>query len=228
MARRAIAPIGKEERPAVVDPLERVSIENVRRAELVEAAIRVIAQRGFDQATVRDIAQAAGASNGSVHYYFKSKDDLLQAAFEEGEVRFRRRVADACQRWPTALDQLDALVRLSFEEGADDDYSWDIEIDIWQQASRHAQFRPMVESAHAWWVETIAGVLKLGAERGEIGPLRDVRQTATAIAALIDGLGIYCRVTDQVTDPIAREIVRTHLRTLLATAGDARGVLAAP
>jgi AcrR family transcriptional regulator len=50
----------------------RLSVEALRRQELIEAALRTISTRGFDRTTIRDIASAAGASNGSVHYYFET------------------------------------------------------------------------------------------------------------------------------------------------------------
>ena len=54
----------------------RVAIEDIRRVELITATLRVISARGFERTTVRDIASAAGASVGSVNYYFKSKNEL--------------------------------------------------------------------------------------------------------------------------------------------------------
>jgi AcrR family transcriptional regulator len=54
-----------------------------RREQIIDAALRVFAQKGFARATNRDIAQEAGITTGLIYYYFKSKEDLLRAALEE-------------------------------------------------------------------------------------------------------------------------------------------------
>ena len=46
---------------------------------ILEAAIGVFAQHGFDAATTDDIARAAGLSKGGLYWHFKSKDDILAA-----------------------------------------------------------------------------------------------------------------------------------------------------
>lgn len=54
-----------------------------RREQIIDAAMRVFAQKGFARATNRDIAHEAGITSGLIYYYFKSKEDLLKAALEE-------------------------------------------------------------------------------------------------------------------------------------------------
>lgn len=52
-----------------------------RRLELVEATWRIIATRGIEGATMREIAMEAGFANGALKPYFPTKDDLLTFAF---------------------------------------------------------------------------------------------------------------------------------------------------
>lgn len=52
------------------------------RALILEAAKNEFASKGFDRATLRSIASAAGVDAALVHHYFGSKDDLLLAALE--------------------------------------------------------------------------------------------------------------------------------------------------
>ncbi|ACZ31962.1 transcriptional regulator, TetR family [Xylanimonas cellulosilytica DSM 15894] len=51
----------------------------VRRAQLVDAALRVAAQSGVEAVTIRAVAHEAGVSLGTVHYCFHDKDELLDA-----------------------------------------------------------------------------------------------------------------------------------------------------
>lgn len=55
----------------------RVDKFAVRRRMLAESALAAIAERGFANTGLRDIAQHSSVSHGSLHYYFRDKDDLV-------------------------------------------------------------------------------------------------------------------------------------------------------
>lgn len=59
-------------------------IKEFRTAELLEAARRVFAKKGFHAATVDDIAAAAGVAKGTVYLYYRSKQEVYWAALEHG------------------------------------------------------------------------------------------------------------------------------------------------
>lgn len=48
-----------------------------RRAELMEAALAVFAELGFERATLHDVAERAGVTKGALYHYFESKDQLF-------------------------------------------------------------------------------------------------------------------------------------------------------
>src|SRR5919201_2936424 len=56
---------------------------NDKRARILDAAVKVFAERGYFSSTVAEIARAAGVADGTIYLYFKSKDDLLLRLFEE-------------------------------------------------------------------------------------------------------------------------------------------------
>lgn len=53
-----------------------------RRAQLIDTALGVFAEKGVDAATVKDLSEAAGVAPGLLYHYFRSKEDLLRAALE--------------------------------------------------------------------------------------------------------------------------------------------------
>ena len=57
-------------------------VVRARREQIVEAATRVFAQKGFRRATTREVARAAGVSEGTIYNYFEGKDALLMAILE--------------------------------------------------------------------------------------------------------------------------------------------------
>jgi AcrR family transcriptional regulator len=65
------------------------------REELVDAATRVFAARGFHGASVSDVAAAAGYTTGAVYSNFGGKEELFLAAFEREVARHVREVTEA-------------------------------------------------------------------------------------------------------------------------------------
>lgn len=64
------------------DRADRASIDKFaqRRRMLAESALAAIAERGYAHTGMRDIAQHSELSHGSLHYYFRDKDDLIALA----------------------------------------------------------------------------------------------------------------------------------------------------
>src|SRR5262249_61242666 len=60
----------------------RVDIGSIRREEIVEAAVSVIAHKGFQKLSLSEIEKKAGMSRGQLTYYFKTKESILLAVFD--------------------------------------------------------------------------------------------------------------------------------------------------
>lgn len=191
----------------------RMTIDQLRRAELVDAAVEVITEHGFDHTTIRDIAERANASNGSVHYYFKTKDELLRAAFLETEARFRARTRNELSEL-RGLEKLKRLGESCFALDSDSLAQWNIEIDLWQQAARNEEIRSVFEETNSAWVTFISAAIAEGIGDGDLKADLNVHDTALELAALIDGLGLYCRVTNHTTAADAQATLRRRIESL--------------
>ena len=56
---------------------------NNKHQRIIQAAVKVFAQKGFYQAKVSEIARAAGVADGTIYLYFQNKDDMLISLFEQ-------------------------------------------------------------------------------------------------------------------------------------------------
>ena len=65
------------------------------RQQVLDAAIRALAERGYAHTSVSEIAAAAGMSKGAVHYHFESKDDLIAQVLVSCADSMRERVRAA-------------------------------------------------------------------------------------------------------------------------------------
>ena len=69
------------------------------RARLIEAGYSILAEKGIEATTVKEIARRASVSPGLFHYYFASKDELLLAVFQEaGTTVFVQQLAQELQQ----------------------------------------------------------------------------------------------------------------------------------
>ena len=60
----------------------RITIAEIRRAEIVEAAAGVIAEQGIQRLSLSEIETRIGMSRGQLTYYFKTKEDILLAVLD--------------------------------------------------------------------------------------------------------------------------------------------------
>ena len=81
-----------------------------KRERLVAGARQVIHQRGVEKTTIADIAHAADVPVGNVYYYFKTKDEIVDATIES-QTRDVRGVLESLERHRTPQARLKALIR---------------------------------------------------------------------------------------------------------------------
>src|SRR5947209_17604438 len=60
----------------------RVDVGRIRREQIVEAAVAIIAECGLQNLSLSAIEERAGMSRGQLTYYFKAKEDILLAVFD--------------------------------------------------------------------------------------------------------------------------------------------------
>ncbi|WP_459253991.1 TetR/AcrR family transcriptional regulator [Streptomyces sp. NPDC059373] len=80
-----------------------------KRQRLMAAAARVLYEQGVERTTIADIARAADVPAGNVYYYFKTKDELVQAALSEHTAHLDTLTAQL-DRLPDPRERLKSLV----------------------------------------------------------------------------------------------------------------------
>jgi TetR/AcrR family fatty acid metabolism transcriptional regulator len=86
-----------------------------KRDAILNAAIRVFAERGFFGAQVADVARVAGVAAGTVYLYFRGKDDLLVSIFERVMTEALEEGRAAIAGVADPIEQLRRLARLHLE-----------------------------------------------------------------------------------------------------------------
>jgi TetR/AcrR family transcriptional regulator, transcriptional repressor for nem operon len=87
-----------------------------KRQRLVEGARQLVYQQGLERTTLADVAQVADVPPGNVYYYFKTKDDLVDAAIDAHVQEIEMMLASLERRHRTPRARLKALVRAFIEQ----------------------------------------------------------------------------------------------------------------
>jgi AcrR family transcriptional regulator len=197
------------------------------RAALLAAAARVYTRRGFDGATVDEIAEEAGYTKGAVYDHFGSKENLMVALLDEHlAAQIAEQIAlfdpskETAERPRAGADRW--MKRL--EEDPD---AFRLFVEAWVHAQRDEELRDRVVAGFELWRATFRdfGAAKTAHSSGEVSEAL-LDQVANLMLALGAGIGIV-KLADP--DSVSSELLGAAfvilLRTL-ETSGEARELLA--
>jgi TetR/AcrR family fatty acid metabolism transcriptional regulator len=83
--------------------------------QIIEAAVRVFARKGYFNSRVSDVAREAGIAAGTIYLYFKTKEDILTTLFREKMAEFVSVLWKAMADQPDAEAKVRRLVHLHFD-----------------------------------------------------------------------------------------------------------------
>ena len=149
-----------------------------RREQLVQAAFKRIAERGFEGLRTRDVAAAAGVNIATLHYYFPTKEALITGVLEYAMTRFRTTLEPHGSPDDQLRNHLRAVRKLMAEEP---DLAT-VMVELATRASRDRAVSAIVNEMFAAWQTATRGLLRRAARAGALR--RDLDSDATAALIL--------------------------------------------
>ena len=193
-----------------------------RKTAVLEAACRVIADRGADATRFADVATESGVPVSTLQYYFGSREDLLVAAFRHASgaeiAALETDIAAVDDPW----DQLERIITRALT-GYQPDTSetlgefgagrlW---IESWHFGIRDAEMRADALRDNRAWRRLVTDAVRHGVAQGRFGPVQPEKIAVLAIA-MVDGMGIPLALGDpEITGAGAVQDVLAALRELL-------------
>jgi AcrR family transcriptional regulator len=161
------------------------------RDELLAAALRVFARRGYRQAGVDEIAAAAGYSKGALYWHFSGKEDLLQALLEE---RIDAPMREMVALLESAPPERDMSVEASREFARRLSRQRDavlLEREYWSLAIRDPELRARYAERQTELRGALAGALEERARHlGTPDPPMPAEDVARIVMSIIGGLSV--------------------------------------
>jgi AcrR family transcriptional regulator len=169
--------------------MPRPNVEAERREQILAATCAVIASKGITELRLSDVAEKAGVSSGTVHYYFETKRAVVNAAFE---YNFRHSLDRRRALLERPLDPLSLLLEVIDSYAPDDDATtraWRVWAELWVEGIREPELRQVNERLYADWREVVVSLVRRAQRDGTV---RDGDPVAFAnmLIAMIDGLAL--------------------------------------
>ena len=175
------------------------AVADVRRDQMLAAAATLIAERGFSDTRIADVAERVGASPALVIYYFGTKDSLLTEALRWSERSFYTATEEMLRTTARLRERLEILVEWTLVADTQTALTgdWGLWFDLWAQAFRHPAVKKDRAELDRQWRDLLARVVQAGIDDGEIGQV-DVETFAIMWGSLLDGLVVQVALDDPV------------------------------
>jgi AcrR family transcriptional regulator len=161
-------------------------IASFRKRQITRAAYEIIAEKGYNNFTMMDIAKRAGVSSGLIHHYFKDKENMLVTLLREMQQNIRQSleqsigpVADPKEKLAIFMDQAFGLVENEKE------YIY-VTFDFLTQIKFNERMQRILSKLYRGYRETIVMILKEGKDKGIFNEV-DEHYVATIFVSLLLG-----------------------------------------
>ncbi len=180
------------------------------RRRIAAAATELVAERGWDAVTTRQIAERAGVNQALIHYHFGSKERLLHTAFEMAMRGMFAQPVEAMIAAPTFAEGVTALI-LALRERDESVPEVLFGVEALSRSARDERIRSAMANLLAELRAVMAERIEAAQRAGELRADLDPVGTATALGALFDGLGLHLLVDRRIDVDRTAAAVQTLL-----------------
>lgn len=171
--------------------MPKVSEEHsaARRTQIIEAAYRCFARKGFHQTTMREIYEEAGLSPGAVYHYFDGKDSIIRASFDFD----RERSSDLFERAVQSDSPMDALRELAafFFQGLESASEIDagrVNVQGWAEALVNPSLLAPIQAVMESYVAALSEIVRHAQQLNQIESTLDPVAVARLLLSIYYGL----------------------------------------
>lgn len=204
---RSVSESGGQGRPSF--------IEEARRRQIVDTAIRTIADRGYSQTSLAEIARQAGISKGVISYHFEGKDELVEEILARLLREPAQYIKERVESGGGAMAQVLAYIRANFDFMKTHRNYYVALVDLWGTRAAPRGRNRFDAEAYEPSRHYLGRILESGTEQGEFRKVR-TGVMASLIQAAIDGVMLQWVLNDRAVDLDAfrheiEEMIRHHL-----------------
>lgn len=171
-------------------------VRDEREESILAAARHALAERGFEATRIVDIARGAGVSTGTVHYYFKTKDEVLLAALRWANETPYRRLETALEEKSDPVSRLALLIDVAVPYPGWLEEQYLLWIELVSRVLRAPELRPESQRVGVRWRRYFREVIEEGGRTGAFHPDASADEVAERLVGLADGLAFRALAGD--------------------------------
>ncbi len=161
-----------------------------RRAELLNAAARVIARRGYAGTRFQDVAEEAGVAVGTLQHHFGTRSRMLSEALEQWVDEVDAQLVILRAGDGDAWARLQGILAYVGTRIGERNPSWNMWLDFAGEALKDPELRRSASRSQQRWEAAFADTIRHGVDAGVFTPLVSAAEAASVLSALLDGLGL--------------------------------------
>ena len=185
----------------------------VRKEEIVRAALAIVEQRGLDKLNINDIAAKIELVPAAIYRHFTGREEIVAALIEYIDKRLRYNLSQVDIVTGTPIAKLKALFELQVsllkEEAAIPRVLYFL-----LSSDRNLKLKASMLSAVSFYVQQVKKLLLQGQEKGEISLDIDVMAAAMMFLGMVQPLAIMSQVNKEVLDRYPHKLWQNYQRSL--------------
>ncbi len=166
-------------------PKLKPETEHARRQNILDAAQRCFARRGFHATSMQDICKEALVSPGALYVYFDSKEALIAGLCERDRAELTERLEGLCQA-PDFLAALNAIGESYFVD--DPAAKQRVVVEMGLESTRNARVADIFLGADRFCAEAFKAMFQRLKDEGRINPTLDIEMLTKVFVVIGDGL----------------------------------------
>jgi len=160
--------------------------KNDRKLQIIEAAIKIFAHKGFYNSKVSDVAREAGVADGTIYLYFKNKDDILISLFETKMEEFLHRFHTVIDNKANSRKKLKLFIELYFKLIEEDQNLAEVfQVELRQSSKFLKDYH---NQKFIDFLNIIGQIIKEGQQKGDFRPDFRINTMKIAIFGALDEL----------------------------------------
>ena len=189
------------------------SRKDERKEQILNAALLVLVEKGYESSRVDDIVEKAGLSKGAIYWYYKSKKEIYLDLVNFWVFKYSVVLNHIVEEDAPPAQQLQDLFQYFIDQYETDPEPFKVLAEFWSMVGKDKDFKEKLQKVYSNFQQLIETIIESGSKRGDFKKV-NIKITALSIMVNIDSI-IWFTLFDA-NGVTAREYIETIKEFILA------------